>query len=125
MEMTSQQFVRRYLQLDGRYAEQEAFVKRADGKRVRWKVIFTFPKSVNDTVVVYFDVPEELDNEKPLIGSPVRWAILPPNFHDRVYSLKRGDLIEISGVLKLSGDTLALQGDDFDVVTTPTVTPTP
>src|SRR5260370_1205414 len=37
MEMTIQQFVRRYLELDGRYAEQDAFLKRADWKRVRWK----------------------------------------------------------------------------------------
>jgi hypothetical protein len=90
MEMTIQQFTRRYLDLDGRYAEQEAFLKRADRKRVRWKVMFAFPVSHGDSLTVYFDVPAESHNEKPMIGSPVRWADFPINFRDRVYSLKRG-----------------------------------
>jgi len=125
MEMTIQQFTRRYLELDGRYAEQEAFLKRADRKRVRWKVIFLYPTSQNDEVTLQFDVPAESHNEKPLIRSPVRWANFPLNFRDRLYSLKRGDLVEISGVLKLVANTLVIQGDDFDVVTAPTLTPAP
>src|SRR6266478_7792979 len=95
MEMTIQQFTRRYLELDGRYAEQEVFLKRADRKRVRWKVVFVYPVSHGDRLTVYFDVPAESHNEKPLIGSPpVNWANFPLNFRDRVYSLKRGDTIE-------------------------------
>jgi len=125
MEMTIQQFTRRYLELDGRYAEQEAFLKRADWKRIRWKVIFLYPTSGDDEVTLQFDVPAESHNEKPLIGSPVHWANFPLNFRDRLYSLKRGDLVEISGVLKLAANTLVIQGDDFDVVTESTLTPTP
>lgn len=122
--MTIQQFTRRYLELDGRYAEQEAFLKQADRKRVRWEVSFLFPTPTNDGVTLQFDVPAELPHEKPLIGSPVSWANFPLSFRDRVYSLRRGDLVEISGVLKFSENTLAIQADDFDVVTAPTPTPT-
>jgi len=125
MEMTIQQFTRRYLKLDGRYAEQEAFLKKADRKRVRWKVSFLFPTSHNHEVVLQFDVPAESPHEKPLFGSPVRWADFPLSFRDRLYSLRRGDLVEISGVLKFLENTLVIQGDDFDLVTTPTLTPTP
>ena len=84
---------------------------------------YTAPLSHNDSVTVYFDAPGESPNEKPLIGSPVRWATFPISFRDRVYSLKHGDLIEITGVLKLFENTLAIQGDDLDVITTPTITP--
>jgi len=125
MEMTIQQFTRRYLELDGRYAEQEAFLKRADRKRVRWKVSFLFPTSHNHEVVLQFDVPAESHHEKPLIGSPVHWANFPLSFRDRLYSLRRGDLVEISGVLRFVENTLVIAGDDFDVVTAPTLTPTP
>jgi len=100
IEMTSQQFVRRHVELDGRFAEQEVFIKRADRKRVRWKVIFTFPASREDEITAYFDVPAESSNEKPLFGSLVRWANFPANFRDRLYSLKRGDLIEVTGILR-------------------------
>jgi len=125
MEMTIQQFTRRYLELDGRYAEQEAFLKHADRKRVRWKVMFLFPTSDSDKVTLQFDVPAELPHKKPLIGSPVRWAYFPLSFRDRLYSLRRGDLVEISGVLNLVKNTLMIQGDDFNVVTESTLTPTP
>jgi len=125
MKMTIQQFTRRYLELDGRYAEQEAFLKRADRKRVRWKVIFLFPTSYSDRAVLQFDVPAKLPHKKPLTGSPIFWADFPPNFRDRLYSLRRGDLVEISGVLKLVENTLVIQGNDFDVVTESTLTPTP
>src|SRR5581483_6359153 len=129
MEMTSYQFVRRYLELDGRFAEQEAFIKHANGKRVRWKVMFTFPASNReDEITLYFDVPAVSSNERPLFGSPVRWATFPASFRDRLYSLKRGDIIEIAGILRmLSSTQLQIQADDFDIVSTPspTTTPTP
>jgi hypothetical protein len=130
MEMTSSEFVRRYGDLDGRFAEQEAFIKRADGKRARCKVIFTSPASSSredvSEIAAYFDVPSESSNERPLFGSPVRWAVFPDNFRDRLYSLKRGDLIEISGILRrIGGNQLQVQADDFDIILTPTPTTTP
>ena len=125
MEMTIQQFTRRYLELDGRYAEQKAFLKRADRKRVQWKVIFTSPLTHFADIVVYLDVPAELPNEKPFVGGPVRWASFPLNLRDRIYSLKRGDTIEISGVLRTFERSAFIEGDDFSVVATPALTPTP
>jgi hypothetical protein len=126
MEMTIQQFIRRYMALDGRYSEQEAFIKRADRKRVRWQVVFARPASIGDTVTAYFDVRAESPNAMPLDRGPVGWATFPMNFHDRLYSLKRGDLVEITGVLRmLSNYLLEIQADDFDIISTPTPTPNP
>jgi hypothetical protein len=126
MEMTIQQFTRKYLELDGRYAEQEAYLKRADRKRVRWRVLFMFPKSNFTGVVAYFDVPAESRGEPLLNGSPLRWANFPQNFRDRLYSLKRGDLIEITGVLHVADrNTVTIEADDFDVVIMPTPTRAP
>ena len=127
IEMTIQQFTRRFLELDGRYAEQENFLKRADRKRVRWQVIFISPLSLENVVTAYFDVPAERLDEGPLRTTPVRWASFPANFHDRLYSLKRGDLIEISGVLKNFGTYVTIQADDFEIVppAAPALTPTP
>jgi hypothetical protein len=125
MEMTIQQFVRRFKELDGRYAEQEAFLKRADRKRVRWKVTFTFPLTHFTDIVVYFNVPAESPNEGTLVGTPISWANFPLSFRDRIYSLKSGDIIEISGVLRVFERTAAIDADDFDVVATPGLAPTP
>ena len=126
MEMTSQQFIRRYMTLDGRFSEQEAFIKRADGKRVRWQVVFTHPTTVGNTVGAYFDVRPESPNAPALDRSPVGWALFPISFRDRLYSLKRGDVIEITGVLRIfSNDRLQIDGDDFDIVSTPTPTSSP
>lgn len=124
MEMTPEEFTRRYLELHGRFAEQEAFLKRADRKRVRWKVLFLYPASSLAGLTAYFDVPSESGNERPLI-SPARWAHFPRDFHDRLYSLKRGDLIEVTGVLHaVDRNTVTIEADDFDVVTpSPTSTP--
>jgi len=126
IEMTIQQFVRRYLELDGRYAEQKAYLSRANRKRVRWRVLFMFPASNFTGVTAYFDVPAESRSEPMLHGSPVRWANFPQNFRDRLYSLKPGDLIEITGVLHaVNRNTVTIDADDFDVVTMPTPTPAP
>lgn len=125
MELTIQQFVRRYWELDGRFAEQEAFLKRADRKRVRWKAIFTSPASFGDSVTAYFDVPSESPDQAPLSRGPLRWANFPASFHDRVYALKRGDTIEISGILETSTTNVVIRADDFEIVTAPNSTPTP
>ena len=49
-------------------------------------------------------------HEKPVIGSPVNWANFPLSFRDRLYSLRGGDLVKTSGVLKFLENTLLIQG---------------
>jgi len=126
MEMTIQQFIHRYMALDGRFAEQEAFIKRADRKRVRWQVIFNQPATVGNTVAAYFDAPAESPSAAPMTRGVVGWAIFPVSFRERLYSLNRGDRIEITGILRTIGNNqLQIEADDFDIVSTPTPTPSP
>ena len=97
--MTIQQFTRRYLELGGRYGEQEAFLKQADRETRSMEGELLFPASHTNEVVLRFDVPAESPDQKPLIGSPVHWANFPLSFRDRLFSLKdRGDLVEMSGI---------------------------
>ena len=125
LDMTIQQFGRAYAALDGRYSEQEAFIKRADRKRVRWRVVFARPATFGDDVTVYFDVPKDSADVSPPERPPVGWATFPISFHDRLYALKRGDLIEITGVLHMRNPyELEFRADDFDLVSVFSPTPT-
>jgi hypothetical protein len=59
IEMSVQEFSRRYAALDGRFTERETFVKEVVGKRVSWLFAFRSPATDDNNVVVMFDIPSE------------------------------------------------------------------
>lgn len=102
-----------YQALSGHFAEREAYIRRADGKHVRWRVqvvaVWTNPPTY---VMMQFQVPN------PSIGGITSIARFDLKEKERIYALQTKDLVEIDGTLKAESDNLSmlLIADDFRLV---------
>jgi hypothetical protein len=117
--MSVQEFSRKYASLEGRFAEREAFVRNAVGKRVKWGVAFQSPVTHEKIVQVHLSVPPNNGKSDPDLAvrqSPLRWAIFPLSFRDRIYGLRSGDLIIITGNIGESLGTIFIDGEDFHLL---------
>ena len=118
--MSVQEFSRKYAALEGRFTEQETFVKEVVGKRVNWLFAFRSPATDGHNVMVMFDIPSEdgkLGSDPALKMSPVRWAIFPLSLHDRIYGLRPRDLITITGTVReINAAGIFLDATDFQLL---------
>lgn len=92
--MSIQDFCRRFTELDGRFAEQEAYIAEANGKRIRWQVLFSRPLSDEQSVTVSFNVPAARPGDR-FYNVPVLWASFPSALRARIYGFRRDDVVEI------------------------------
>jgi hypothetical protein len=120
IEMSVQEFSRKYAELEGRFTERETLLKEVIGKRVNWLFAFRSPATQDNKVVVQFDIPSEdgkLASDPALRLSPVRWALFPLSLHDRIYGLRPGDLITITGTVReLNAAGVFLDATNFQLL---------
>jgi hypothetical protein len=94
--------------LDDRFAEQEQFVKSAAGQRVTWSgsvvSVFTI---LNEQQPVALMI--QSTNQNIISGSA--GVIFPSSFRDRLFALRRGDLVTISGTIRSAIGAIQIDAD--------------
>jgi hypothetical protein len=94
--------------LEDRFAEREEFVKAAVGQRVTWSgrvsSVFTIAPEQNSIALTI-----QSTNHTNLLPSAA--AIFRPSFRDRLFALRKGDLVTVSGVIKSASVNVLLDAD--------------
>jgi hypothetical protein len=110
--MTLEEFRSKYDSLDGRFAEQEAFVARCDNKCIHWIVKVNRLETSGEHVSLLF-------SSKSMGQRTVAYvAEFPAALKTRIYSLRANDLVAIEGVLRANSllNNLKVEATGYELV---------
>jgi len=101
VEMSFEEFTQRHESLSDRFREHEEFISRSAGKEVEWVVSVEGVTSIRTSSIFgKGPVLMAFKSEKSTAPLPVLgFAVYGRSFRELLFSLQKGDLIKVEGVL--------------------------
>ncbi len=118
--VTMDELQKRWSEVEGRFAEREAFIKRYNNATVSWNVA-VWNVQVSEPFVSLTFRSAESGTMMGIVNS----ARCPLAMRDRLLALQRGDVIQLHGRLVAAGLSYTVDVDSFQFLhsATPTATP--
>lgn len=92
---TFQEYIENYNNLNDRFREQENYVKKIDGKKLRWQGKVNSVSSAEDNImVILHEIGESLGDSF--------LAKFEKQFETDLFALRKGDIIEVIGIADMS-----------------------
>ncbi len=105
------QYFKIFSKFGDRFLEQEEFGAKVRGKKVEWKGYVYFVGSIADRIRLII-IPDNLN----MSSAPKASVYYDKTLEKKLFSLRRGDEVVISGVVSASGEHPILIGKTFEVI---------